>query len=469
MFQIIKTGHSKTQQQQQPQLHYVDFLRKDCSSPPPLVLSSAAYTQMSAGGKRQFVKVNEEMFVNEIKKRPILYNTTLKDYKKITTRHEAWAEVALAMSLSESECKKRWRSLRDAFMKVVRNKNEEERKTWLHYRLLEFLLPYLGNRSRRQSRTVGMVDGFENDEDTEYVEIEEDMDIFEESREPITVSYVTEDGKEVFQMLQDPDTIPEGAVIGIEETEEEDEGEEDDVLFTNMQHSQELAPNETLHSQDNHTGSFMYEERLDSTMLELQETFESTQQPSFTTRRSGEDVKQETLSDADGSEIHVEEIEMDSLISDQHEGYQTDTQSEVHHLMESIAPSIRAPSVAEELMEPIPDTTSTTVPSMELPSVPQSTSNSVFSQPAGESDVAPVSITATPTTSQPQPEDTAASFVQRESDSKSSSSNCTDSDERFLLSCAPILRRLPNKKNQLARLRIQQLLFELEYDEKYSS
>lgn len=144
MFQIIKTGHSKTQQQ--PQLHYVDFLRKDCSSPPPLVLSAAAYTHMSAGGKRQFVKVNEEMFVNEIKKRPILYNTTLKDYKKITTRHEAWAEVALAMNLSESECKKRWRSLRDAFMKVVRNKNEDERKTWLHYRLLEFLLPYLGNR-----------------------------------------------------------------------------------------------------------------------------------------------------------------------------------------------------------------------------------------------------------------------------------------------------------------------------------
>lgn len=46
-----------------------------------------------------------------------------------------------------------------------------------------------------------MIDGFDNDEDTEYVEIEEDMDIFEESREPITVSYVTEDGKEVFQMV----------------------------------------------------------------------------------------------------------------------------------------------------------------------------------------------------------------------------------------------------------------------------
>lgn len=40
-----------------------------------------------------------------------------------------------------------------------------------------------------------------------------------------------------------------------------------------------------------------------------------------------------------------------------------------------------------------------------------------------------------------------------------------DPDERFLLSCLPILKRLPNKKNALARLKIQQLLFEIEFDE----
>lgn len=459
MFQIIKTGHSKAKQQ--PQLHYVDFLQKQNScSPPPLVLSTTAYTH-SAGGKRQFVKVNEEMFVNEIKKRPILYNTTLKDYKKITTRHEAWAEVALAMNLSESECKKRWRSLRDAFMKVVRNKNEDERKSWLHYRLLEFLLPYLGNRTRRQSKNVGMLDGFDDD-DTEYVEIEEDMDIFE-SREPITVSYVTEDGKEVFQMLQDPDTIPEGTVIGIEETEEEDEGDDVDDLFPSLHHSQQMTSIENSHSQDNHTGSFMYEERLDSTMLELQETFDSTPQPAFTESRN-DNIKQEALSDADGSEIHVEEIEMDSLISDQHEDYQTDTQSEAQHLMESIAPSIRAPSPKEDQIKANNSTTSP----VELSSVLQSTSNSVFSQPLMESEAVPVKINA-PTTSSLQQREESTSFVRREADNKLLPSNCTDSDERFLLSCAPILRRLPNKKNQLARLRIQQLLFELEYDEKYSS
>lgn len=136
MFKRIKTGQLNGQE-----LHYVDFTSGRNGTSSPMLMS---YT--NSGAKRRFVKVNEEMFVREIKKRPILYNTTLKDYKRFSTRHEAWAEVALAMNLSEQECKKRWRSLRDAFMKVVRNKNEEEQKTWIHYRLLEFLLPYIGNR-----------------------------------------------------------------------------------------------------------------------------------------------------------------------------------------------------------------------------------------------------------------------------------------------------------------------------------
>ncbi|XP_062547884.1 uncharacterized protein LOC134213191 isoform X2 [Armigeres subalbatus] len=433
-----------------------------------MVLSSAAYTQLSAGGKRQFVKVNEEMFVNEIKKRPILYNTYLKDYKKFSIRHEAWAEVALAINLSEGECKKRWRSLRDAFMKVVRNKNEEERKTWLHYRLLEFLLPYIGNRSRRSSKAVELMDGFDNDEDTEYVEIEEDMDIFEQSREPITVSYVTEDGKEVFQMLQDPDTIPEGAVIGIEETEEEDEGEESEEIFPVVHRPEEMTPNESIQSQENHTASYMYEERLDSTMLELEGAFESTQQELFTENRE-ENVKQEALSEADESEIHVEELEMESLISEQHDYYQTDTQSETQHRMDAMPmnpPSIPEPTPIEDILEPVDEAGETTA-NLKAP-LPLSLTNSALSSPSHIEKPEPAVPMVVPSSAASLPKDDSKSSIQ-EPDNKPSASSCMDSDERFLLSCAPILRRLPNKKNQLARLRIQQLLFELEYDEKYSS
>lgn len=41
------------------------------------------------------------------------------------------------------ECKKRWRSLRDAFIKQFRNSDEERLTNWIHYGLLEFLIPFL--------------------------------------------------------------------------------------------------------------------------------------------------------------------------------------------------------------------------------------------------------------------------------------------------------------------------------------
>lgn len=41
----------------------------------------------------------------------------------------------------------------------------------------------------------------------------------------------------------------------------------------------------------------------------------------------------------------------------------------------------------------------------------------------------------------------------------------SDPDERFLLSCLPVFKRLNTKKNALARMRIQQLLYEIEFED----
>lgn len=41
--------------------------------------------------------------------------------------------------------------------------------------------------------------------------------------------------------------------------------------------------------------------------------------------------------------------------------------------------------------------------------------------------------------------------------------NRTDPDELFLLSCAPILKRLNSKQNARARLKIQQVLYAAEF------
>ncbi|KAL9707411.1 hypothetical protein quinque_010929 [Culex quinquefasciatus] len=441
MFHIIKTG------QQKNEVHYVDFGSKngggETISPPPLLMRpNGPFGGAAAVSKRHFVKVNEEMFVREVRKRPILYNTTLKDYKRFSTRHEAWAEVAVAMRLSEQECKKRWRSMRDAFMKVVRNRNEEERKSWIHYRLLEFLLPYIegavGRKGAKRlrstesttSQTVDYIDGYVGeDEDTEYVELDEDMEIYEGSgRDQITVSYVTEDGKEVFQMLQDPDTIPEGAVIGIEESEVEDEIDEDEHELLNLDSTcvqQQLGDQLVMpHQLQEHDDNFIYEDRINSAMLDIQSSYEPVPDNSI-------------------------------------------CPSTPQHQPEPIIETIPPPNFDLSQLEN-PEPVQPQLPPAVIPPTPPETVTST-----GQSTPQRVATPQRTQTPAPAPPPVAVPVTTREppdSSRSSSSSGCAgESDERFLLSCVPILQRLPNKKNQLARLKIQQLLFELEYDEKYSS
>lgn len=43
-----------------------------------------------------------------------------------------------------------------------------------------------------------------------------------------------------------------------------------------------------------------------------------------------------------------------------------------------------------------------------------------------------------------------------------------ESDEKFLLSCAPALRRLTTRQNALARLKIQQILYEIEFSQRHN-
>lgn len=47
---------------------------------------------------RQFIVINEERLISLVQARPILYDKSLKGYRKPTVREHAWHEVAKALS-----------------------------------------------------------------------------------------------------------------------------------------------------------------------------------------------------------------------------------------------------------------------------------------------------------------------------------------------------------------------------------
>ncbi|XP_068632127.1 uncharacterized protein [Battus philenor] len=85
--------------------------------------------------------MNEIDLIKEVEKRPILYDKSVSGFNKTKLRDDAWKEVQDALHVSESECKKRWRSLRDSFIKLQRTHGGRTR--WPYHHAMRFLLPHV--------------------------------------------------------------------------------------------------------------------------------------------------------------------------------------------------------------------------------------------------------------------------------------------------------------------------------------
>ncbi|KAG8232573.1 hypothetical protein J437_LFUL012949 [Ladona fulva] len=102
-----------------------------------------------------------ELLVNAVRKRPELYDSSLKGYTKIHLRKKLWEEIFQEIysdwnSWEEyqkiakgREAMRRWKRLRDCFRREIANQAKSSvegctpRKKYIYYDLLSFLLPSL--------------------------------------------------------------------------------------------------------------------------------------------------------------------------------------------------------------------------------------------------------------------------------------------------------------------------------------
>ncbi|CAK6970583.1 uncharacterized protein LOC117943446 [Scomber scombrus] len=69
-----------------------------------------------------------EILIAALAGQPVLYDVSLFSYQDQLQKADAWKRVAEAVGLSETECKKKWKYLRDQFRKE-RKKEKERRKS----------------------------------------------------------------------------------------------------------------------------------------------------------------------------------------------------------------------------------------------------------------------------------------------------------------------------------------------------
>ncbi|KAM9321813.1 uncharacterized protein KZ484_021879 [Pholidichthys leucotaenia] len=130
--------------------------------------------------------MDDTTLIVEIKKHKELYDPHDPFYKDNRRKEKAWEAIGAAVGAEVDDCKRRWKVLRDAFVKNVKQKNlpNGSVREWKYEKLISFVLPHVQRRSSRSSlQTVEVKEELTESMELSAVE-EEDATAMQPKLEP---------------------------------------------------------------------------------------------------------------------------------------------------------------------------------------------------------------------------------------------------------------------------------------------
>ncbi|XP_057702821.1 uncharacterized protein LOC130922220 isoform X1 [Corythoichthys intestinalis] len=100
------------------------------------------------------VQKMEASLIIAVSDHPVLYDTTLPTYKDRNKKDAAWREISVALNVSADTCRRKWKNLRDTYLRNKRIRREGERSgsaagsasTWKHTTVMAFLDKFVASR-----------------------------------------------------------------------------------------------------------------------------------------------------------------------------------------------------------------------------------------------------------------------------------------------------------------------------------
>uniref|UniRef100_A0A3P9DND5 Uncharacterized LOC101467927 n=1 Tax=Maylandia zebra TaxID=106582 RepID=A0A3P9DND5_9CICH len=107
---------------------------------------------------------------------PELYNVTLPNYRCTESRTNSWRSISMELGLPTEDCKRRWKNMRDRYLKEVRmelkskKQGENVQSKWKYRQLMNFIAPFTGSRSGLQEISANNDEDHDNPEDSSNVD-----------------------------------------------------------------------------------------------------------------------------------------------------------------------------------------------------------------------------------------------------------------------------------------------------------
>ncbi|KAG5277210.1 hypothetical protein AALO_G00114950 [Alosa alosa] len=114
----------------------------------------------------------EERLISAVSDYPELYNSTLNSYKDTDRKAKAWRAVSLQVEMPEEDCRRKWKSLRDMFIKDKRSEQRRRasggtHRSWKYSWQMAFLTPFIQSKTSQANAAIDDPDDERDDEDRE--------------------------------------------------------------------------------------------------------------------------------------------------------------------------------------------------------------------------------------------------------------------------------------------------------------
>ncbi|XP_067625973.1 uncharacterized protein [Eurosta solidaginis] len=86
--------------------------------------------------------IKNQQLIELVKEHPVLYDKyKIRDSKNLTLKNDAWRDISESMGISEEECYKRWKKIRERFSREYRHQKlyPDHPVTWVYFQDLLFL------------------------------------------------------------------------------------------------------------------------------------------------------------------------------------------------------------------------------------------------------------------------------------------------------------------------------------------
>ncbi|KAF6199919.1 hypothetical protein GE061_006217 [Apolygus lucorum] len=84
--------------------------------------------------------------INNVRKRPFLYDQDSPNYRDVETRTQAWDEIGKELKIGAGEARLAWDKLRRCFSNALNRRRQQTsraRKSWRYHKYMEFLEPHV--------------------------------------------------------------------------------------------------------------------------------------------------------------------------------------------------------------------------------------------------------------------------------------------------------------------------------------